>query len=474
MKNCLGKHHAILDFKISVFKIVYTFIVLFFTCHFTIADGGDNGIKDNLTLKEALIMSLTKQYHIIQARSSVIQSKSDRLAAKSAFLPQLSVEDQPQFYQPIGKGGNTYIAGTLVPADQGFYYNSINANFKWNIFNGGKDIAELHAAEDMVASADEKKISIISTSFSKILQAYSELADIQIKINNAKEVIVANKKIVYLTQLRYKHGIASRLSLLREEQKILISQNKLQQDYGKFATDERQLLSAIGINKASNNIVHVNEYLPIPSINLNKITELAANKTPSVRSELANFNAARQQVRVATSGFYPSLSIISQYNWLGLNTNHPGVAFANTMGSNYTVGLSIKIPLLPATNVVAAVQSAQAGVENALGAYDHAVTTVMGRRMQAILVRKSANNSLSIAKHALSLANESLQLTEAKYKNGQVNAISVLDMHISVMQQKSALKRAALKKRLANWMVVRAINPVRFVNLLLSGSINHE
>lgn len=444
-------------------------------CGIPIAEAGSSIAEIKLlSLHQSLVISISKQYRIIDARAAVLKSRSERLGASSAFLPQLSVEDQPQLYRPIGKAGNTYIAGTLVPADKGFFYNSISASFKWNIFSGGKDVAELSAAEDSVVGADQRKVAALATTFAGILQAYTSLAQTQLEIDGEKKIIVEMQRIVHLTKMRFWNGMYSRLKWLKSEQKLLMYQNKLQQSSQKFLSEQRNLLKAMGFDQVIDSRIVVDTRLPILHFTPNKENGVPLLGTPSVKAALANISAARKQVREATAGFWPSLSVVSQYNWLGLNANRPGVAVLDTMGSNYTVGLSVNIPLLPALNVVAAVQSAQAGVVNAMGGYDRAVATVMGRRIQALQGNHYTGKSLAIALRALTLAHESLQLTKARFRNGQGNAISVLKAHVTVLQATDALRRAVLKEKLAKWMALRAYDPARFSRQLFTSTADFE
>ncbi len=449
------------------------FLSLF--CWIPVAEAGSPvAALKMLSLRQSLVISLSKEYSITEARAAVLQSRSERLSASSGFLPELSVDDQPQLYRPIGKSGNTFIAGTLVPANQGFFYNSISASFKWNVFSGGKDLAELHAAEDAVASADQKKIAAISSTFARILQAYISLAQTQLKIDDEKKTIEETQRIAHLTKMRYQHGMDSRLKWLESEQKLLMTQNKLQQNFEKFASEQRDLLEAMGFDRVIGTGFTVDTRLPSPHFTLNKASDAPLLGAPSVKAALADIHAAQEQVHVATAGFWPSLSVVSQYNWLGLNANRPGAAMLNTMGSNYTVGLSVNIPLLPALNVVAAVQSAQAGVVNAIGGYDRAVAVVMGRRIQALQGRRYSEESLTIAARAVALAQESLRLTKAKFEKGQSNAISVFQAQVTMLQAVAALRRADLKARLAEWMALRAYDPARFSSQLLVSAADFE
>lgn len=420
-----------------------------------------------LTLKHALLIALSNQYDIIKSKAGIIQARSEKLDAIAGFLPELSIEDNPQFYQPVGKGGNTYIAGTLVSADQGFFYNSIGANFKWNVFNGGKNFYEYKAAEDDILSANQKEKSAISTAFADVLQAYTALAETQLDIDYEEKKINIMKSVSRLYKMRYKHSMISRIKYLEYQQKLLGVDNALQKKYLKFSSYKSKLIQSMGFSNSSS--LRFDIFPSIPSINqpVDNYGSKFPLTSPSVIAALAAVKASREQVEIAKSNFWPTISITSQYNWLGLSDNRPGVAFLNTMGSNYTVGLSLKIPLLSALNVVASVQSAEAGVETAMGNYDRAISTVVGRRVQYEHGYRYLLRSLKITKNTLNLALEAQRLTDQRFSNGMTNKISVLKARIVVLDAENAIKNNELKRKFYRWMLFRDIDPANFPEMLL-------
>lgn len=428
------------------------------------------GAKMQLSLRKALLVAISKEYNIQDAQAAVLQARSERLAAVGGFLPELSLTDQPQLYRPIGKSGNTVIAGTLVPANNGFFDNSITANFKLNLYSAGKYMAYFHSAEDAVSSADEKKINAISSTFAHILVTYEQLVQSKLKVDAEKQIVESMRHVAHLTQMRYQHGISSRLKWLEAEQQTLAAENKLEREQQKVASGSRGLLRAMGFDLGVASHFIVNSYIPPLVFNEGTFSKRTLLDSPSVKAAAMNIRMAQEKVKVAEAGFWPSLSLVAQYNWLGINANRPSMAMVNTMGNNYTVGLSLHIPLLPALSVVAAVQSAQAGIVNAMGDYNRALAITAGRQTEARQACWNAARSVKIAAQASVLANESLALTKEKLKGGQGNAIMVDQARVTAVRAENALKNARLKVRLANWLALRAYNPRRFASKLLVSS----
>lgn len=443
-------------------------LLLGFTLFSSFCAAGTEHISVNTYhLHGLLLHALTKQYSIIGARAEIETNHAQELEALSRFLPQLSLDVQPELYRPIGKSGNTIIAGTLVPSDQGFYDNSATANFKLGLFSGGKDFAMLHAANSAFSAASQKQISTIARIFSQILQEYIVCSISSIDIDEYHKMINYNAVLLKLIKLRYKKGMDSRLKLIKYKQQNLSSKIKLQESKMKLNEEDRRLASSVGLtNINADNLVFVKR-IPAP-INFNQ-QKIGSNplSSPSVKAALDEVHAAKYQVKVAESGYWPSLSVVGQYNWLGLNANRPGVALSSTMGSNYSVGLSLSIPLLPALNVVAAVRSANAGVMNAMGSYDHVVSNVAGRMQEARKNLLYSQKSLMLSKQAVYLAREEESMTLLKLKHGFGNKISLERSRIKTLQAVVELDKSELKNILSQWLYLRANNPERFSSQLL-------
>lgn len=400
------------------------------------------------------------------ARSDVADARAQRLAAEAAFLPQLSIEDQPQLYKPIGKTGTTVIGGTVVPGGEGFYYNTVAATFNLNLINGGKDEATLRSALDLLQSAQANLNSALNQVFEKVLSDYESVAKDQEQVAQEKQVISMELDMQALALMRYQHLTSSRLTVIQAEQQTLQDKTDLNKYLQQEVTDSETLLRDMGYKNAPGVIFRVQQRLPSPPAS-NSPAKPDPTGDPAVQAAYSQFRYARQQVAVARSGYWPTLSLVTQYNALGIDLNSAEGAVAATKGSSYSVGLSLKVPLSPFFTTVANVQSAEAGVQKALGSYDGALTSVVTRQLAARARYRNAVDGVTLAKRAATLAETSLDLTRKRYEAQLGNRIDVDTAQVAVKQARTGFDAAQNDAVLAGWLLFRAYHPQEFTKALL-------
>ncbi len=428
------------------------------------SDLSKNNLR-KLSLLEALEIGLSQQVAVVQAHGGITQAESQKLSAISNFIPSLTVSDQAELYKPIGRSGNTFIAGTLVPATQGFYYNAVAANFNFNLFSGGKDMAAYRAAMDAVQSANATLQEAVNKVFVTILTNYVAFTKDEITIAKQRKVVALDQASARLTHARYQHGMASRIDWISAEQTALQAQTQLDQDLQQEDSDQKSLLRAMGYTQPLASFT-THRYIPsapnAPYKSSNPIND------PAVEAARAQISAAQQQVHSARAGFWPTLSLVAQYNWLGINAGNTLNAITATKGSNYAVGVALTIPLLPAMNVVASVQSAQAGVVNAFGNYDNALSTINSRMAYAREMYRDAMTAAETAAQADNLAKENVTLTMNRYLAKQGNEIEVNQAKSLAAQSSIANQASRLSETLAKWVLFRASHPRQFAHQLLA------
>ncbi len=418
-----------------------------------------------LSLLKALEIGLSRQIDIVQANGEITQAESQKLFSISNFIPGLSIDDQAELYKPIGQSGNTFIAGTLVPATHGFYNNAVTANFNLNLFSGGKDIATYRAAIDAIKSANASLQESINKVFLKILSSYVALTEDEIAIQKQRKIVTIDQDSARLTKARYQHDMSSRIDSIAAEQAALQAQTQLDQYLQQEASDRERLLRAMGYTQSLAMFTTSSQIPGAPNSSFSSPDQM---NDPAIESARARIAEARQQVNTARAGFWPTLSLVAQYNWLGINTGNTLNAITATKGSNYTVGLALNIPLLPAMNVVASVQSAQVGVVDAFGNYDNELATVNSRKGYAIEMYRNAMAALKTASQENNLAKENVLLNKKRYLAKQGNNLEVDHARSLEIQASIDKQKATFDKALTKWLLFRSIHPRQFAHCLLS------
>ena len=421
-----------------------------------------------LTLQHALGIALQSQGNVVSARAAITQAGGQRLSALAGFLPSLSVSDQAQRYDPIGRTSSTTIAGSTVAAERGFFDNAATAQLDWNLFDGGKDAAGLRSAEAGLRAAKAGLVSTVNNTLVQVLKAYEALYKDQAIIAAQNRIILLDGEIAHLTALRYRHRIASRIDWIQAEQQTLQAETQLAQDQQQEASDTEALQQAMG-DRSSLLSGRVLTY-PLPEGPQNATFQAPADASPDVRAAYAKLEASRAKVGVARAGYLPTVSLVAQFNWLGIDENSAVQSIHNTKRNNYAVGLELKIPLLPALNTAGAIQSAEAGVQDSIGAYGDAQARFESRRLAVRRIYAVTLRNYRLTEGSLKLAKENERLTSDLLAGRQSNRLHLDQARLARIQAQLAHTTAKSDLDLVAWRRYRAARPWAFATRLLAAA----
>ncbi|WP_298138335.1 TolC family protein [Acidiferrobacter sp.] len=427
------------------------------------APSGRHAPAPVLPFAQAVRLSLTRAPAITEAEGALTEAHGQHLSALAAFLPTVSASDGEQLYAPLGPQSSTVIAGTLVSTRGRFYDNAATVSAQWNLFDGGKDVAGYRAAALGLQSAEQGLESAVNTTLIKVVGAYEAVVADQIRVHLDTRIVSWDRRISDLTQKRYRHLIASRLAVLQALQQLITAQTTEINDRTQEAEDRETLARAIGL--AGTQAVRVADALPAPPPI--PAGARAPRSAPSVVSARAAWEAARENVRVAEAGYWPTLAVTGQYNWLGLDPGSAETAFMQTHGNNYTVGLTLSWTLFPLINTGGAVESAEGQALSAEGTYHHA--EVIGRRrwQAARSLYRTARANARAAAQAVRWAHETVTLTKARVHGAQASALALAQAEVARLQALTTERVAVLAQTLTAWKLLRADAPKRFAARLL-------
>ena len=421
----------------------------------------------SLTLNEVLKTTLSNAQPVTSARATISNAEAQHLGAIAAFLPTLSIGDQDQYFRPLQGATSTLLGGTLVQVNQPIYNNVMTANLGLNLYNGGKDIANLRGSQESLSSAATGLRAALDSTFDQVLSDVDALAIDQATVASQQRIVDLNKEIERLTALRMTGQASSRIDLIQAQQQTLAAQTQLSQSRQREMSDRVQLANVMGYLAASSDW-QVDDRLPqAPTVATGKYP---VEQDPAVQSAYSQVQAARQQVNVAKAAYMPTLSLTGQYNQLGTSSSTMDQALMGSRGNNYVMGISMSLPLLPFYNTVSAVDIAHASVETNLSNYQNALATASSRAQSALQQLQEAQQGAQLATASAKLARDNVGLTEERYHANQSSLIDLNRARVLAEQADLSVTATELALRLTEWKLYRVANPLLFADALMSAS----
>ncbi|MEZ0129125.1 TolC family protein [Flavobacterium sp. LBUM151] len=394
--------------------------------------------KTSLTLDEAVKMAWEKSNEVTLANTKVNSKRYELQTVKNNQYPDLKISGQ---YQRLGKASidmhNDEASSESAPSPDQAMLGM--ANLSLPIFAGFKIQSSIDASTNMyeaeTANAAKTKEDVALCVITYYTALYKAQKTLDLLNENQKQ---AKQRVTDFTELE-KNGIIPRNDLLKAQ--LLVSKTQL------------------SIDEANNNINNINFYLTT-LLKLDPTVKLAVNENDFFSLKTGNAptsdalalenrkdleairfqqKASEANVKVAKSGYYPSLSLLGGYTALDLK-DFITVKYA----MNFGVGLSYDLSgILKNSAHVKEAESRALEVKN--------TEAIMTDRIK-VEVQKSiedydlAINQSVVYDEALLQAAENYRLVKDKFDNGLSDTNDLVEADVEHLNAKinTALSKAAI------------------------------
>ncbi|MET3814817.1 TolC family outer membrane protein [Pantoea sp. UYEF8] len=303
-----------------------------------------------LTLRDAILRAFARNPKISQAAAQIHVGEGDLDAAKSAWYPQISLQGA------AGRSHQTDSAGSLNNNGSG---GIMLSQLLYDFGRTGGAIDEQHALSEAYLFG---LFDSMTTVAEDTLQAYLEVKRYQALAETAHTNIASLERIRDIARLRADAGLNSQSDVLQAETRIAAMHATLEQYRAQLRSAKAQLTVLTGVVPAA--LPELPQALLNQQITLDKI---AYANSAAVRSAQAKQEAARERVRQAQSGHWPTIKVQAGRT-----------RYENDRQSYWDdeVQLQVEAPLYQGGMVNAKTQSAEGDREAAQAAVQQAKLTI--------------------------------------------------------------------------------------------------
>ena len=302
------------------------------------------------TVDQCMRYAVAHNHEVTQQRLTVADYQSDRTEAVGAFLPSLhaNVGSQYNFGRAIDPETNTY-------TNVNTFYNGYSVSASIPLFDGFQRISEWRLAkanllmgrQGLRAKQDEVALAVF--------QAYIDLLYYQGTVEMARQKRAESAQLLHQTRTMAEVGTKSEADVAQMEATQAADDYEVTRQEGLLAqallTLKRQMNypaeEALDVETLSDSEA---EPLEEPTDNdAAAIFEVAQVMNPKLLEAEYNVSAAKQSLRVAKSGLYPTISLgagvsTSYYKTIGSATAKPfSEQFRNNVGEYLSATLSIPL-----------------------------------------------------------------------------------------------------------------------------------
>jgi len=418
-----------------------------------IAISQQSGIK-RLNLQECIQIALKNNPQILVSQIGVAKLQKKIPEARAGFYPSLNfnadagrLTAQPGF--TAGKTGDSYNSGLAL---------------RYNIFQGGKTLASVHAArENYEAGKSEYKGNQHDLILS-VVEAYYRLLQEEQFTRVAEKSLQRAKSHLDFANARFKIGLASRSDILKAKTEQSNAKLALIHARNAVSMARGQLNFLLGRNVSSP--IRIVDDLAKAAANeagknqskFQTLVEEAYKKRPELKKLRDQLQAQRSFIRMAKADYYPGVSLDANYNFNGAKVSQ-------LYRSNY-IGLSISLPLFSGFSRPARVAQEKLGLlalERQTAALRQQISLEV---WNAFLALEEVKERIVNTQVFLKDARESLDISEGEYKEGVGSMLDVLDAETTFVTAEQKYIKALADFKIAQMVLRRAVSGKYFEEIL--------
>lgn len=397
------------------------------------------------SLDECITTALAQHPSLKAGAASVDAAQQRVYQAVSGYLPQVSaVYAANRRYTSIGAQTGT---GTSR-LNQTFNYYNTGVSFSQMLFDFGRQLDNIRAAQASQESVEADLASQRETVIFQVKQAYFGVLAAQRLVGVAEEALRQSQQHLKLAQSRHEVGFAPRFDVTREQVQLASNELDLLSAQNNVAIARETLRNDMGLDGPLDFDV-----TDVPEPDVVDIDEAAAlarayNGRPEITGLQAQERATTEIVQALRKDYLPNITSNGIYQWTG--NQYP-------LQENWNIGASVNVALFNGGLTRAQIAEAKANLATLQHNESLLRQSIALEVRQAILNLRQAGRSISVSATGLRQARENLELAEGRYQTGVGNIIEVTDAQASLTKAQAQYVQSIYNYRSSMAALERAI-----------------
>jgi outer membrane protein len=255
--------------------------------------------------------------------------------------------------------------------------------------------------------------------------AYFEYLASMRAIKVAQENVRQNQELLKQAQGFYDVGLVAKIDVTKAEANLANAEAELIRAKNLADVSRVALMTVLGMKTwPYTEVEDILEVSPKP-LTLEDLKAQALAQRPEIRRNLYQQEGDEAALRVAKSGYFPTLSSTATYGWQG--SEHP-------LDDNWVVGAGVTFPLFEGLVTYHSVRQARAQLRSTQAGGESLNLTVLKEVEQSYLDVSSAREVIKAREKAKEAAAENLRLAWGRYRAGVGDIIEVTDAQVQYAQ----------------------------------------
>lgn len=392
-------------------------------------------VFDDEVLKGLINKGIENNYDLKIALARLERAKAELGYSKADLLPSF------------------YYQGTVNANKEAFIPNNVNANMNWELDFWGKVRHENKALNAELLATDEARKVILTGIISNIAISYFQLRDLDNQLDITKKTLIARQESFKIINERFMKGYTSEVDKVQIEQQVAIAEAGIPRIERQISFLENVISVLIGqvpgrIERGKSN----NDQRITVDIPLSLPSKLLENR-PDIREAELRYMAANERIGVAQAMRFPSFNIAaiagfanSELSNLFLSSSYTQNATAGVVGPIFNFGKNKR-----------RVEIFRQEAEQSKLFYQKAYLIAVSEVEQSLQDVRTYKEEWMARNKQVMAARKNLELSNARYYNGYVSYLEVLDVQRNLYEAELELSRLAQQQLSATVDLYRAL-----------------
>lgn len=381
--------------------------------------------QDSLTVEDAVAYALRNNYDILLARQDSAVAAINYEYRNAAFLPRINATGT---YLLSNNNQKQTLADGSDRVRNGIKQNALSSaiNLNWTVFDGFRMFLLRDQLDIAVEQGDLVVKSAVINTVASVINTYYDIVRQKQQLRNVEEQLQLASDRLRLAQYKFDIGAGIKPDVLQAK---IDYNNSTAARINQLALidQRRQTLNQL-MNIAQDANYRVSDTIPVETeLVLGTLLNNLALSSPELQLARTNIKVAELNVALAKASRYPTVQIVSAYNFNRTSNNQVINPFSPLFNLNrgFNYGITATIPILNNFTVRQQIRQAQLAVsfqELQFRSQEALLNTSLLNAFRNYDAQRQVVQTLDTS---VSLARENLFIEQERYRIGRTTYIEL-------------------------------------------------
>lgn len=381
--------------------------------------------QDSLTVEDAVGYALRNNYDILLARQDSAVAAINYEYRNAAFLPRINATGT---YLLSNNNQKQTLADGSDRVRNGIKQNAFSSaiNLNWTVFDGFRMFLLRDQLDIAVEQGDLVVKSAVINTVASVINTYYDIVRQKQQLRNVEEQLQLASDRLRLAQYKFDIGAGIKPDVLQS--KIDFNNSTAARINQLALIDQRRQTLNQLMNIAQDASYRVSDTIPVETeLVLGNLLNNLALSSPELQLARTNIKAAELNVELAKASRYPTVQIVSAYNFNRTSNNQVINPFSPLFNLNrgFNYGITATIPILNNFTVRQQIRQAQLAVnfqELQFRSQEALLNTSLLNAFRNYDAQRQVVQTLDTS---VTLARENLFIEQERYRIGRTTYIEL-------------------------------------------------